>query len=305
MSTVQVRPFRRSDRHQLTSLVNAHVQAVVPGVSVSVNSVLNQLEREPGEFIVDPWVTDRVTLVAEQRGRICAAAHLLRYGPGAEVAENMRDSGEIRWLLAWPDASFWPDATAAGTAVAEAAVSVLRGWRVRKMHADVALPSPGVYGLPEQWPHVLALLTEVGFVPGKRVELVLLADVDRIPRPPAPRPDLQLVRTLGVNGTRFSAQLGDEVLGMIEVDTGIGEVGPLAGHVGWADIGNLEVTEKHRRQGIGSWLLGRAADWLRLGRVDRLLAYATPDETAELAFLTRAGFEQLTRTAREWHLPCP
>jgi hypothetical protein len=81
MSDVQVRPFRRADRHQLTQLINAHAGAVVPGMSVSVNTVLSSLERQPGEFIVDPWVSERVTLVAEQRNRIAAAAHLLRYYP--------------------------------------------------------------------------------------------------------------------------------------------------------------------------------------------------------------------------------
>ena len=78
-SSIQVRPFRRGDRDQLTQLVNAHVAAVVPGVSVSVHTVLSQLERQPGEFITDPWVSDRATLVAEQGGRVQAAAHLLRY----------------------------------------------------------------------------------------------------------------------------------------------------------------------------------------------------------------------------------
>ena len=67
MSDVRVRPFRRADRDQLTQLVNAHAEAVVPGMSVSVNTVLSSLERQPGEFIVDPWVSERVTLVAEQR----------------------------------------------------------------------------------------------------------------------------------------------------------------------------------------------------------------------------------------------
>src|ERR1700678_1712557 len=99
MSSIEVRPFRRSDREQLTRLVNAHVAAVVPGVSVSVNGVMSQLEREPGEFIVDPWVTERATLVAEQRGRIVAAAHLLRYANEERVSESYRDAGEIRWLL--------------------------------------------------------------------------------------------------------------------------------------------------------------------------------------------------------------
>ncbi|HMH39224.1 MAG TPA: hypothetical protein VK584_20010 [Streptosporangiaceae bacterium] len=66
MSDVQVRPFHRGDRDQLTKLVNAHAEVVVPGMRVSVNTVLGSLERQPGEFIEDPWVSERVTLVAEQ-----------------------------------------------------------------------------------------------------------------------------------------------------------------------------------------------------------------------------------------------
>jgi hypothetical protein len=46
--SVDVRPFRRDDRDQLTELVNAHVGAVLPGVSVAVNTVVRQLERELG-----------------------------------------------------------------------------------------------------------------------------------------------------------------------------------------------------------------------------------------------------------------
>ena len=97
MSDVQVRPFRRGDRDQLTRLVNAHAEAVVPGMSVSVNTVLGSLERQPGEFIVDPWVSERVTLVAGQRGRVAAAAHLLRYFPderaGSPYATPARSAG--------------------------------------------------------------------------------------------------------------------------------------------------------------------------------------------------------------------
>ena len=88
MSDVRVRPFRRGDRDQLTRLVNAHAEAVVPGMSVSVNTVLGSLERQPGEFIEDPWVSERVTLVAEQRGRVAAAAHLLRYFPDERAGES-------------------------------------------------------------------------------------------------------------------------------------------------------------------------------------------------------------------------
>src|SRR5919204_2326473 len=117
MSSIEVRPFRRSDREQLTRLVNAHAAAVVPGVSVSVNAVLSQLEREPGEFIVDPWVRQRATLVAEQRGRVVAAAHLLRYGDDESVGPSYRDAGEIRWFVFWPEAPYWPDSAEAADAL--------------------------------------------------------------------------------------------------------------------------------------------------------------------------------------------
>ena len=123
MSSIEVRPFRRDDREQLTGLVNAHVAAVVPGMSVSVNRVMSQLEREPGEFIVDPWVRERATLVAGQRRRIVAAAHLLRYAADESVGESYRDAGEIRWFLFWPEAPYWPDAAEAGEALLAACIA--------------------------------------------------------------------------------------------------------------------------------------------------------------------------------------
>lgn len=297
-----IRTFRRADRDQLTALVNAHAQAVVPGVSVPVNVVLDQLEREPGEYLVDPWVVERTTLVAEQRGRISAAAHLLHCGAGPEVGPAMRNTAEIRWLLCWPDSPGWPDASAAGLAVAEAAVAVLRRWRVRRMSADGTLPAPGVYGVPEQWPHVRTLLERVGFVRGERCELVYLVDVRELPRRPAPAPGMEIVRTLGVSGTRFTARRGGADVGYVEVDTAFGGPGRIVGRGDWADVGNLHVVPEHRRRGIGSWLLGEAGDWLRLARVSRLLDYVVLPDDGYRAFLERCGFRLLTRTAREWDL---
>jgi hypothetical protein len=98
--SIQVRPFARGDREQVTTLVNAHIGAVVPNVSVSVQGLLSQLEREPGEFIVDRWVTERLTLVAEQHGRYAQvgawfAEHHSKLGPsnqlpGPETATSVR-----------------------------------------------------------------------------------------------------------------------------------------------------------------------------------------------------------------------
>jgi ribosomal protein S18 acetylase RimI-like enzyme len=307
MSSVQVRPFRRADREQLTALVNAHIQAVVPGVSVSVNTVMSQLERDPGEFIVDPWVAERRALVAEQRGRVVAAAHLLRYGAGAEVGESTRGAGEINWLLYWPEASYWPDSAAAADALLTACLAQLRRWPVSRWHADGALPAPGVYGLPEQWPHIRGLYERAGFVHDGHTEIVLLARVDELPEPSEPPiPGLRLGRALGVNGTRLYGVLDDRVVGYVEVETNLAEGGRLAHLGGWADVGNLQVDEAYRRRGVATWLVGQAADWLRLARVDRLLDYAWPEEEAMLALLARLGFRELTRTARGWvHRPGP
>jgi ribosomal protein S18 acetylase RimI-like enzyme len=305
MSSVQVRPFRRADREQLTALVNAHVQAVVPGVSVSVNTVMSQLERDPGEFIVDQWVAERATLVAEQRGRVVAAAHLLRYGSGEEVGEATRGAGEIGWLLYWPEASYWPDSTAAADTLMTACLAHLRRWPVTRWYADGTLPAPGVYGVPEQWPHVRELYGRAGFVHDGHTEVVLLASVEELPRPSGPPiPGLEVGRVVGVNGTRLSAVLGGEVVGYIEVETNLVEGGRLGHLAGWADVGNLHVQEAHRRRGVATWLVGRAADWLRLARVDRLLDYARAEEETCLALLRRLGFQELTHTARGWvHQP--
>ena len=302
MSAVQVRPFRRADREQLTALVNAHIQAVVPGVTVSVNTVLSQLERDPGEFIVDPWVAERATLVAEQRGRVVAAAHLLRYGAGEDVGPAYCDRAEINWLLFWPRATHWPDSAEAAAALMDASLERLRAWGGDHWHADGALPAPGLYSVPEQWPHVRALYERAGFVHDGHVEIVLLARVDELPGPAAPPLDgLALDRSVGECGTRLSARLGEECVGFIEVETNLAEGGRLAHLGGWADVGNLHVDEAYRRRGIATWLVGQAADWLRLARVERLLDYAWPEEEAELALLARLGFRELTRTARGWH----
>jgi GNAT superfamily N-acetyltransferase len=301
MPSIEVRPFRRSDREQLTALVNAHVQAVVPGVSVSVNTVMSQLERDPGEFIVDPWVAERATLVAEQHGRVVAAAHLLRYGQSEEVGDSYRDAGEIGWLLPWPQATYWPDSAEAADSLVSACLAQLRRWGVSRWYADGALPAPGVYGVPEQWPHVRALYERAGFVHEGHTEVVLLALLDELPRPSvAPVAGLEVRRAVGVNGTRLSGHLGEEVLGYIEVEANLGDGGRLAQLGGWADVGNLHVSEAYRRRGVATWLVGQAADWLRLARVERLLDYADAEQEDCLALLRRLGFRELTHTARGW-----
>ena len=300
MPSIEVRPFRRSDREQLTALVNAHVSAVVPGVSVSVNAVMSQLEREPGEFIVDPWVSERETLVAEQRGRVVAAAHLLRHGADESVHESYRDAGLIRWFLFWPEAPYWPDSTEARDALITACIETLDRWGVSRQYADGTLPAPGVYGVPDQWPHIRATLEQAGFVHDGHTEIVYVATVDDLPNPcDPPVPGMSLQRSVGVNGTRLAGILDEQVVGYIEVEV-LQDAGRMPRLGGWADIGNLHVVQAHRRRGLATWLMGQMTDWLRLAHVDRVLDYAWPEQDDYTAFLEAVGFCELTRTRRGW-----
>jgi GNAT superfamily N-acetyltransferase len=312
LPSIEVRPFRRSDRDQLTQLVNTHAAAVVPGMGTSVSAVLSALERQPGEFITDPWVSERVTLVAEQRDRIAAAAHLLRYFADERAGTAARDVGAIEWFLFWPVAPAgnpcWPDATQAADALMTACIRQLKDWGVTRQEANGELPVRGVYGVPEQWPHIRAMYERAGFTHTGHTEIVYVAKIEELLRPARPPvAGLSASRSVGMNGTRLSALLGDDVVGYIEVE--IFEEGErLQRHGGWADVGNLRVAEQHRRQGVGTWLLGRAAEWLRLAQVERLLDYAWlagqdpmgQDYTDSRAFLPAVGFRELTRTKLGW-----
>jgi ribosomal protein S18 acetylase RimI-like enzyme len=297
----EIRPFRRSDRDQLTYLVNAHIDAVLPGVSVSPNAVLGQLEREPGEYVVDPWVVDRSTLVAVLRDRIVGAAHLLRYGEDERVSPAMRGTGDFRWLLFWPGQH--PAAAAEMTVVADQLVAAgVRALGPGRVGADPSLLVPGVYGVPGQWPHVAAALERAGFDPGDRTEIVLVADVADLPRGgPAPVPGLTLRTALGGHAARLHAELDGRVVGFYEVQADLTVGGTRSRLAGWADVWELHVDPAHRRRGIGSWLVGHAADRLRLARADRVLSYSVlGEDDDEIAFLRAMGWRELTRTRRGW-----
>jgi GNAT superfamily N-acetyltransferase len=294
--SIEVRPFQRRDREQLTALVNAHIEVVLPGVAVSVNAVLSQLEREPDEAIVDPWAVERATYVAIVRDTVVAAAHLVRYGAGDRVSDSYRDTAEIRWLV------FAPGDEAAADALAVRCIAAMEESGVGRMYADGALPAPGIYGVPDVWPHVEAALRRAGFAPGERVEAVLVADVADLPRGgPAPVAGMRVERALGRHATRFSALLDERVVGMFEVQGDLTAGGALSRLAGWADVWELHVDESLRRRGVATWLVGHAADWLRLGRGERVLDYVIlGEDDAHLAFATALGWRELTRARRGW-----
>jgi GNAT superfamily N-acetyltransferase len=225
---------------------------------------------------------------------VVAAAHLLRYASEERVSEGYRNLGEIRWLV------FEPDNVRAGDALLGACISRFEDWGVVRQAAAGSLPCACCYGVPDSWPHLRALLVGGGFRNEGRTEVILVADVadlalDREP----PIEGLTLRREMRVS-TRLSARLGDELIGFVDFATDLTSGGTLSRLAGWGELDTLWVDESHRRRGIGAWLVGQAADWLRLGHADRFIAYSLPEQTAELAFLTRLGFRELVRTECYW-----
>jgi GNAT superfamily N-acetyltransferase len=285
----------------------------VLGLGVSVAAMLSQLERQPGEFVVDPWVRSRATLVAEQDQRVTAAAHLLRYAADDRVSPAYRDAGEIHWLVFWPEPAYRgaPGGTRAAGELMAASLRQLGAWAVRHQYAGGELPVRGVYGVPQQWPHVRSLYERSGFRATGQVEIVFAALIDEL-RPlgatrPAGLPELTVRRSVGSAGTRLSAVTGDEVIGYVEAEV-FDDGERHARHGNWADVGNLHVTGPYRRRGVATWLLGQLAGWLHLAHVDRLLAYTYlegRDETgqsydSDRAFLRALPFTELTQTSRGW-----
>jgi len=147
---------------------------------------------------------------------------------------------------------------------------------------------------------VQSIYEQAGFIHTGHTEIVYMAQVSELPRPAEGRiPQLTLRRSVGINGTRLSAELGGEVVGYVEVESRE-DAGRPGRHGGWADIGNLHVRESHRRRGVGAWLVGQAADWLHLARIERVLDYAWLEHEDCRGFLTAVGFRELTRIKRRW-----
>ncbi len=303
----EVRPFARHDRDGLTFLANRHVAAVLPGGAIPVAGFLSQLERDIHEYIVDPWVVDRHTIVGVERDRLVAAAHLKRYGTDERVSSNYHDAAEINWFISDPQE------TDTGRAVLDRAIAQMRQWRARIWYADGRLPCLGVYGVPDAWPHVQSLLGEAGFDDGDgQVEVIFAGDLTTVPNPGrAPRADVELRRVLGPLGTSFEAYAGSDRVGVFEVEDSYGVGNSQLAR--WADEANHWVAPGFRGQGIGTWLFRHGCAWLRLGGKDRLLAYAIerpargaaprdPNESIEVwaHYYEGHGLSRLTRTRRGW-----
>lgn len=286
----------------LRALVNHHLSAVVPGWALTDGAVAAHLESNHGEPITDPWVIERATLLAGEGRAVVAAAHLLRYGDGEEVGRHFRGAGEVGWLLAVPKR---PEAAAA---VLSAARDLLASWGVsREEVCSGGLPVPALGGVPDCWPHVADALKAAGYEAGSEHHEALYGGTLARAREPGapPLPDLELGRSAGKFGVRFSAVMGGkegEEVGRLECDADLTEGGSLPALGGWAELAELWVREESRGRGVGGWLVEHAVGWLRLAGCDRVVINVDEDDEAAGAgrFYRRFGWEVLARQTRCW-----
>ena len=142
---VTIREFRRPDRDQLTELVNRHVATVLPGVALSTNVVLSQLEAEPAELMIDQWVAERHCLVATQADVVVAATLIHRYRRDSDVREGYRGAAVLRWFIAEPLS------VEAGQSLLRAAIALAERWEPSHLYVDQSLPAPGCLGISDTW----------------------------------------------------------------------------------------------------------------------------------------------------------
>lgn len=297
---MRVKPFESTYLPQLRELVNHHISAVVPGWALTDEAIAEHLERDTGEYVTDPWVTERETLCVTEGWRVLAAAHLLRYGDGPEVGEAFRGAGEISWLLALPER---PDEAAA---VLSSARERLAAWNVAREEvcSGGGLPVPVLGGVPDGWPHVATSLEAAGYRAGdEHREAIYGGKLDGVPEPGGPPlPDFQVRRAVGAFGVRFSAILEGEELGRCECASDLTRGGALPALAGWAELAELWVRDGWRGKGMGGWLVRHAAGWLRLAGCDRVvLSVDAGDEACGAGrFYRRLGWDVFAREIRSW-----
>ena len=298
MATVMA--FDRSHLDQLTALVNSHISSVVPGWGVSDEYLHTRLDRDPDEYVVDPWVAERETLVAIERERVVAAAHLKRYPDEERVGHAYRGVAEIVWLVAWPDA------TDAGRALLGRVLQRFDEWAARERWGPQSLFVPSLSGVADVWRHIGLLLREAGFTPGEPYAEAIwggpLAGVPAAAEPPLD--GLTIRRSVANLSTRLEAMLDGHGVGVFDIASDLTEGGALPSLRGWADVWTLEVVERHRNRGIGTWLVAHGVEWLRLAGCDRIvLPVAAADEARGAGrFYERCGWRPLTRLERGWSL---
>lgn len=298
---MHIEPYDHSHLSQLATLINAHFGVVIPSWSLPEDYIEKHLYRNPGEYVIDPWVIERRTLCVIKEKRVVAAAHLLRYGTGEDISEHYQNIGDIAWLLAWPDEEV------AAMQLLQACHTQMREWGVSQTIIwDSLLPFPTCSGLPPQWPHITGLFEQAGYAPLPDTEEAIYGGrLDAIPLPgDAPVEGLDVRRIMRETSVAFVAYDGDQEIGHCYCDVDLSEGNARPALRNWAELAGMYVDEEWRNLGIGTWLVQHAVEWMRLGGCDRVVLSVLPDDEERGAgrFYQRFGWQPFTRVCRSWRM---
>jgi GNAT superfamily N-acetyltransferase len=227
--------------------------------------------------------------VAHDDGLLLGAAHLVRHVDGGAAEPDLRGRSELAWLVVRPSA------TDAGRALLAHTLGLLgEGGAVL---AAVNGLAPGARGTSDAWPHLRALLREVGLEPAVR-ELLYAGPVPGSGAMPAPLAGLDVVRRIADRGVAFHAVVDDEQIATFTVD--LPDPGLLPGLGRWARVTGMTVAPVHQRRGIGARLVRYAAAWLRLSGRDRMFAVVADDERHLGDFWRALGLAPMSRIGRAY-----
>ncbi len=286
---VQIAPLDRFHLPQVMDLVNSHLSTVIPGWSLTPDYFWKHLKRNPREEVVDPWVVERRSIVGIVRDRVCAAAHLLRYGDDT----RWRGVGEIDWIL------FWPGEREAGEVIMTECRRQMNAWQVLDERISGTLPVHTCVGIPKVWPHIADLIERFGYSSNREVDSTVyggtLNEISSPGEPPVR--GVTIHRDVGKFGTRFVARWEGRDVAHCECISDLTEGGQLPALAGWAELSEVETSDSMRNQGVGSWVVRHAVEWLRLAECDRVvLSVAREDEQAGAGrFYKRFGWMPLVR----------
>jgi hypothetical protein len=269
---------------QLATLLSAHAACALPGAAIAPGTIARRLERDPSEFVVDPWVDTRETLVAIGHDRVVAAGQLWRFGDEPRVSEDFRGAAELRWFCFWPT-----DHEAAGALLDHA---IEHAGPVRRFYLAGDLPEVLVHGIPDAWTHVVTLASERGFAHDGRTEVLLAGRLLALAGTETPPAGCTLRTGVAWSGDALLiAERADAPLAQMELAVE-GRAGQLWGP--FAQDGEVE-------RDVARWLWLEAFEWLRLAGCDRVVAGLVEDEP-EVEQAVALGLRQVTRLLRGWTL---
>lgn len=277
----------------LQSLINRHLEAVIPGWALPAQAILKHLTRNHHEPLIDPWVIERKTICAVENGQFLGAAHLLRYRAGEDIGEWYRNAGDVTWFFVDPDEA------EAGAALLKAAHEQMVAWGVHAVgYFDNGLPISLIGGLPDCWPHIAQLLADAGFVPvHPRKEAIYGGWLRDIPLPgDAPIPGLTVRRIIQGGDAAFAGFVENQKIGWCAITADLSAGGDIPALRGWSELREMYVAEAWRSCGVGAWLVQHAVEWLRLSGCDRIALNVASDDEARGAgrFYKRFGWRTIT-----------